>query len=131
MIIDTHTHVIATDTKTYPLKPLFGKQSDWSVEHPLDYPDEIKAMDEAGVTKSVLVQASSAYAFDNSYVADAVAAHPERFTGVFSIDVVAPDAVAKIKHWMGKRMTGMRIFPSGSTHAAQETFFADEAAFPV
>jgi predicted TIM-barrel fold metal-dependent hydrolase len=64
-------------------------------------------------------------------VADSVAAHPERFTGVFSIDVVAPDAVAKMKHWMGRGLTGMRIFTSGSTHAEQETFFADEAAFPV
>jgi L-fuconolactonase len=131
MIIDTHTHVIATDTKRYPLAPLYGKQSDWSVEHPLDYPDEIKAMDAAGVTKSVLVQASSAYAFDNSYVADSVAAHPDRFAGVFSIDVEAPDAVQKMKHWMSKGLTGMRIFTSGSTHAEQETFFAEEASFPV
>ena len=64
-------------------------------------------------------------------MADSVAAHPERFTGVFSIDVVAPDAVDKMKHWMGRGLTGMRIFTSGSTHAAQETFFADEAAFPA
>ena len=91
MIIDTHCHVIATDTKKYPLKPLFGKQSDWSAEHPLDYPDMVAADQAAGVDKAVLVQASSAYAFDNSYVSDSVAAHPERFTGVFS-DVVAPDA---------------------------------------
>ena len=131
MIIDTHCHVIATDTKKYPLKPLFGKQSDWSAEHPLDHPDMVKADEAAGVAKSVLVQASSAYAFDNSYVADSVAAHPKRFTGVFSIDVVAPDAVAKMKHWMGRGLTGMRIFTSGSTHAEQETFFADEASFPV
>jgi L-fuconolactonase len=131
MIIDTHCHVIATDTKRYPLKPLFGKQSDWSAEHPLDHPDMVKADEAAGVDKSVLVQASSAYGSDNSYVADSVAAHPKRFTGVFSIDVVAPDAVAKMKHWMGKGLTGMRIFTSGSTHAEQETFFAEEASFPV
>ena len=131
MIIDTHTHVIATDTKKYPLAPLFGKQSTWSAEHPLDYPDMVKANVAAGVDKAVLVQASSAYAFDNSYTADSVAAHPERFTGVFSVDVVAPDAPAKMKHWMSKGLTGMRIFTSGSTHAAQETFFADEAAFPA
>ena len=48
-----------------------------------------------------------------------------------SIDVVAPDAVAKMKHWMGKGLTGLRIFTSGSTHAEQEAFFADEAAFPA
>ena len=131
MIIDTHTHVIATDTRKYPLAPLFGKQSDWSAEHPIDYPDMVAAETAASVDKAVLVQASSAYAFDNSYVADSVAAHPERFTGVFSIDVVRPDAVAKMKHWIGRGLTGMRIFTSGSTHAEQETFFADEAAFPV
>jgi L-fuconolactonase len=44
---------------------------------------------------------------------------------------VAPDAVAKMKHWMSKGLTGMRIFTSGSTHAEQETFFAEEAAYPV
>ena len=131
MIIDTHCHVIATDTKKYPLKPLFGKQSAWSAEHPLDYPDMVAADKAAGVAKAVLVQASSAYGSDNSYVADSVAAHPELFTGIFSIDVVAPDAVLKMKHWMGKGLTGMRIFTSGSTHAEQETFFADAAAFPV
>ena len=131
MIIDTHTHVIATDTTKYPLAPLFGKQSDWSAAHPIDYPDMVAAEKAAHVDKAVLVQASSAYAFDNSYVADSVAAHPERFTGVFSIDVVAADNVARMKHWMGKGLTGMRIFTSGSTHAEQETFFAEEASFPV
>jgi predicted TIM-barrel fold metal-dependent hydrolase len=131
MIIDTHCHVIATDTARYPLKPVFGKQSTWSAEHPLDYPDMVKADIEAGVDKAVLVQASSAYGSDNSYVADSVAAHPERFTGVFSIDVVAPDAVQKMKHWMSRGLTGMRIFTSGSTHAEQETFFAEEASFPT
>ena len=129
MLIDSHTHVIATDTKRYPLKPLYGRQSDWSAEHPLDYPDLLAANVAAGVDKAVLVQAASAYAFDNSYVADAVAAHPERYTGVFSIDVVAPDAVAKMKHWMAKGLTGMRIFTAGSTQPEQQTFFAEEAAF--
>src|ERR1700753_506756 len=121
MIIDTHCHVIATDTKKYPLKPLFGKQSDWSAEHPLDYPDMVKADEAAGVAKAVLVQASSAYGPDNSYVSDSVATHPERFTGVFSIDVVAPDAVEKMKHWMGRGLTGRRTFTSGATHGRRET----------
>ena len=131
MLIDTHTHVIATDTKRYQLAPLYGKQSDWSAEHPIDYPDMVKATKAAGVDKSVLVQASSAYAYDNSYVADSVAAHPERFTGVFSIDVIAPDAVDKMKYWMSKDLTGMRIFTSGSTQPEQGTFFADETAYPA
>jgi predicted TIM-barrel fold metal-dependent hydrolase len=36
-----------------------------------------------------------------------------------------------MKHWTGRGLAGMRIFTSGSTHAEQETFFADEAAFPA
>lgn len=131
MLIDTHSHVIATDTAKYPLAPLFGRQSQWSAEHPLDYPDMIAAMDSAGVDRTVLVQASSAYAFDNSYVADALAAHPNCFAGVFSIDVVAPDAVEKMKYWIGRGLSGMRIFTAGSTQPVQQTFFAEEAAFPV
>jgi len=131
MLIDTHTHVIATDTTKYPLAPLFGRQSAWSAEHPLDYPDMIKAIDAAGVDQAILVQASSAYAFDNTYVSEAVAAHPDRFTGVFSVDVVAPDAVEQMKHWMSKGLTGMRIFTAGSTQPEQQTFFAEEASFPA
>ena len=131
MIIDSHTHAIATDTARYPLAPVFGKQSDWSAAHPIDHEDLVAAETAAGIEKAVLVQAASAYAFDNSYVADSVATHPGRFAGVFSIDVVAPDAVERMKHWMARGLVGMRIFTSGSTHAAQETFFADEAAFPA
>ncbi len=130
MLIDIHPHVIATDTTKYPLAPLFGRQSAWSAEHPLDYPDMVKAMDEAGVDKSVLVQASSAYAFDNTYVAEAIATYPNRFGGVFSVDVVAPDAVEKMKHWVSKGLTGARIFTAGSTQPEQQTFFAEEASFP-
>ncbi len=130
MLIDIHPHVIATDTAKYPLAPLFGRQSAWSAEHPLDYPDMIKAMDEAGVARSALVQASSAYAFDNTYVAEAVAAHPDRFTGVFSVDVVAPGVVDRMKHWVARGLTGARIFTAGSTQPEQQTFFAEEAAFP-
>src|SRR5687767_12195279 len=130
-LIDIHPHVIATNTARYPLNPLGGHQSEWSVERPIDHEDMVAAMDEAGVDKSVLVQASSAYGFDNSYVADSVNAHPTRFTGVFSIDVVAPDAQQKMKYWISRGLTGMRIFTSGSTQQQQTTFFAHPSAFPA
>ena len=61
-------------------------------KRPVSIEQMIAAMDAAGIEKSALVQASTCYGHDNSYVADAVAAHPERFTGVFSADVLAPDA---------------------------------------
>ena len=80
--IDTHTHVISSDEARYPRAPVGGHQSDWSKERPVSVERMLESMDAAGVAKSVLVQASTCYGHDNSYVADAVAAHPDRFTGV-------------------------------------------------
>jgi predicted TIM-barrel fold metal-dependent hydrolase len=89
----------------------------------------IEAMTRAGVAKAALVQASTCYGHDSSYVADAVAAHPDRFTGVFSADLVAPDAVASMKHWMGKGLTGMRLFTTGSTMPGQADWLDDPRSF--
>ena len=127
-LIDIHPHVISTDTKRFPLAPIGGHQSDWSQERPVSYDEMIAAMDEAGVAKSAVVQASSAYAYDNSYVAAAVAAYPRRFTGVFSVDALAPDAVDKMKYWMAKRLTGMRLYTAGST-MEQKLWFTDPKTF--
>ena len=129
-LIDIHPHVISTDTQRFPLAPIGGHQSDWSQERPVSYDEMIAAMDKAGVAKSAVVQASSAYAFDNSYVAAAVAAYPKRFTGVFSVDVLAPDAVDKMKHWMAKGLTGMRLYTAGST-MEQKLWFTDPKTFPA
>src|SRR5580698_6580900 len=109
-VIDIHPHIIASDTKRYPLAPLGGHQSDWSRTRPVTTEQMLVAMDKAGVAKAAIVQASTCYGHDNSYVADAIAAHPERFTGVFSVDVLAPDAVEKMHYWRDLNLTGMRLF---------------------
>jgi predicted TIM-barrel fold metal-dependent hydrolase len=130
MIIDIHPHIVSPDTKKYPLDPLGGTQSDWSSERPTTYDDLLRAMDEAGVDKAAIVHSSTAYGFDNSYVADAVAAVPKRFTGVYSIDVLAPDVVKTFDYWLGRGGTGMRLFTTGSTLPDQATFFADPESYP-
>src|SRR5260221_435759 len=89
-VMDIHPHIIANDTKRYLLAPLGGHQSDWSRTRPVTTEQMIAAMDKAGVAKAAIVQASTCYGHDNSYVAHAVAAHPHRFTGVFSVDGLAP-----------------------------------------
>jgi predicted TIM-barrel fold metal-dependent hydrolase len=129
-IYDIHPHVISTDTQKYPRAPIGGHQSDWSRERPVSYEDMIVAQDAAGVAKAALVQASTCYGHDNSYVAEAVKAHPERFTGVFSCDILAPDAPATMKHWMGKGLTGLRLFTTGSTMPGQAGWLDDERSFP-
>ncbi|HWE79308.1 MAG TPA: amidohydrolase family protein, partial [Pseudolabrys sp.] len=129
-IIDIHPHIVSPDTKKYPLDPLGGTQSTWSTERPTTYHQLLDAMDAAGVAKAAIVHSSTAYGYDNSYVADAVAAVPERFTGVYSIDVLAPDAVKTFDHWLGRGCTGMRLFTTGSTLPNQATFFVDPKADP-
>src|SRR5947207_14443313 len=114
-VIDIHQHIISNDVQRYPLAPVGGHQSDWSRSRPVSLPEMIAAMAAAGVGRSALVQASTCYGHDNSYVADAVAAHPDKFTGVFSVDVIAPDAAERMRYWRRKRLAGLRIFSFGST----------------
>jgi len=130
-IVDIHPHVISPDTSRYPLDPLGGTQSTWSRDRPTPFEKLVDAMDQAGVAKAAIVQASTAYGHDNSYVADAIAAHPRRFTGVFSVDVLAPDAVDKMRSWIGRGFSGMRLFTTGSTMPGQATWFDDPRSFPA
>jgi len=129
--IDIHPHIIAEDATRYPLAPLGGHQSDWSRTRPVNLAKLIAAMDEAGVDKAAIVQASTCYGHDNSYVADAVAADPRRFTGVFSVDVLAADAPARMRYWHGRKLTGLRLFTFGSTMADQANWLDDPRTDPA
>jgi predicted TIM-barrel fold metal-dependent hydrolase len=130
-IIDIHPHVIAADQARFPLAPLGGKRSSWSRDHVIGHDELVGAMDQAGIAKAVVVQASTAYGHDNSYLASAIAAHPDRFTGIFSIDALADDAVDKIEFWRAKGLTGMRLFTAGSTLQGQGDWLGDPASYPA
>ena len=130
-VIDTHCHVISPDRERYPLAPIGGKQSDWSSERPTTPEQLIAAMDSAGVSKSAVVQASTAYGHDSTYVAESIAKFPARFTGVFSLDPLQPDALKQMDYWRSRGMTGMRIFTTGTTMPGQQTWLDDERAFAV
>jgi L-fuconolactonase len=129
--IDIHPHIISPDLVRYPRAPLGGKQSDWSVTRPVSLEGMITAMDGAGIGKAAIVQASTCYGHDNSYVADAVAAYPERFTGVFSADVLAPDAPQRMRYWIDRGLTGLRLFTFGSTMSKQASWLDDPKSFPA
>lgn len=130
-IIDTHTHAISPDTARYPLAPVGGHQSDWSAKRPTSYEMLLAAMDAAHIGRAVVVQASTAYGNDNRYVVNAVKAHPERFAGVFSLDVLAADAVTQLRHWLDQGLSGLRLFTTGTTMPGQADWLDDERSFPV
>ena len=107
-----------------------GKQSEWS-RKPLTDTDMLQATRDAGVARSVLVQASTCYGHDNSYVADCVQRHPQRFAGVFSVDATGADAIERIAHWMQAGLSGMRVFVAGHTAADASVRLDDPRAAPA
>jgi L-fuconolactonase len=130
-LIDSHTHVIATDNGRYPTGPIGGRQSQWSIDHPVDADGLLRALDDAGVGRAVVVQASTVYGHDNRYLADSVRAHPDRFTGVYSIDAMAGDAVDRIEHWQAQGLNGFRLFTTGTTMPGQADWLGHPDSYPA
>jgi L-fuconolactonase len=130
-LIDIHPHIISTDTVRYPVAPLGGKRSEWSQHRPVDFEQLVAGMDHAGIDKAAIVHSSTTYGYDNSYLADAIAGHRDRFTGVFSIDVRAADAPDQIRYWLDRGLAGLRLFAVGSTVKTDQSWIADPATFPA
>lgn len=130
-VIDIHPHIIADDEVRYPRAPLFGVQSDWSRERPVTVDGLIAAMDDAGVGKAAVVQASTCYGFDNSYVVDSIARYPDRLTAVCTVDVLQPDATQTLLTWLEKGAQGLRLFTGGTTQAFDASTLDDPRSFPV
>jgi len=129
--IDIHPHIISSDTVRYPSAPLGGRQSDWSQTRPVTLEQLVAGMEATRIEKAAIVQASTCYGHDNSYVADSVATYPKRLTGVFSVDVLAADAPERIRYWHGKGLTGMRLFTFGSTMSEQANWLDDPKSYPA
>ncbi|KWX23998.1 hydrolase [Mycolicibacterium wolinskyi] len=116
--VDTHTHIISPDTKSYPAAPLGGHRSTWSQERPIDIDGLLREADSADVEHLVIVQASTVYGFDNSYVADQLGRHSERVSGVCSVDFLSPRAVEDLRYWIDERgFSGVRIRAADGTTA--------------
>ena len=130
-IVDVHNHVIAPDAVAYPPDPMSGHQSAWSKERAVDAAGLRDAMRRAGVARSVVVQSSTTYGHDNSYVLDSVRANLDCFLGVFSVDIAADDAVTRIQQWTAAGLSGLRVFIAGHTAADRSIRLDDPRAFPV
>jgi predicted TIM-barrel fold metal-dependent hydrolase len=137
-IVDTHCHIISTDTARYPRKPLGGKQapiggkqSAWTHGRPLTAEELVERMDEAGIAQATLVQATTAYGYDNSYVLDTVRRHSNRFVAVGTFDPLKDNAAERLKTAVDAGLSGVRLFTTdGSPTSEQGLWFADETADP-
>jgi predicted TIM-barrel fold metal-dependent hydrolase len=88
-------------------------------------------MGAAGVQQAAIVQASTCYGYDNSYLTDSIAKYPGRVTAVGSVNLLQADAPERIRHWMKRGVTGLRLFTGGSTKAFDPSSLDDPRSFPA
>jgi predicted TIM-barrel fold metal-dependent hydrolase len=129
-LVDSHCHVISDDESRYPHAPLGGRQSTWAMTRPLTLDELLARMDEAGIGQAVLVQATTAYGYDNSYAVDSVGRSPDRLVAVGTFDPLAAEAPARLADALSEGLAGVRLFTTGSTVSGQAEWFADRGTYP-
>ena len=128
-VVDTHIHIVAADHQRYPFSPDSRGLGEWVTANPVTIEEMILEMSSGGVDQALLVQASSAYSYDNSYVADGAEQHPNRFVSICIIDVLAHDAPDTLTHWVEQRRArGIRLF---TTPQPEAPWLDDPRTFPV
>ena len=106
--IDAHSHVWTPDTERYPLAAGFRRAN---MDPPSFTTSELSQQAiPVGVSRVVLIQMSF-YGYDNSYMLDAIAKHPEMYRGVAVIDQEETSAVATMLELKKKGVRGFRIYP--------------------
>jgi predicted TIM-barrel fold metal-dependent hydrolase len=106
--IDAHVHVWTPDTARYPLAAGFKKEN----MKPASFtPEELfKHCKPAGVTRIALIQMSF-YGFDNSYMLDMIAKHPDVFAGTAVINPHQGDPAREMTDLAKKGVRAFRIHP--------------------
>lgn len=105
--IDAHVHVWTPDDNRYP--PADGADKK-SVPPASFTPEQLFAHTKPnGVSRVVLIQMSF-YKFDNTYMIDAMKAHPGVFGGVAIVDETRPDVVPIMKTLAAQGVRGFRIY---------------------
>ena len=113
VIVDTHVHVVSPDEERHPLNPP-GIGSNWFREAPVSVEDYRTMMDGAGVDRAVLVQAFTAYGFDNRYVLDAAGVDQTRFVAVCIVDPNRDPGPTLRRLVTEHRASGTRLFAIGN-----------------
>lgn len=127
MIVDTHVHVIAQDQQAYP-RQVAPQHNEWVTD--LTAETLLEMMDGAGISRTMLVQAYGAYAYDNRYTADCAARYPDRFAGVCILDPLDPEAPQQLSYWVKERgVRGLRIFTL--TQPAERFMLDDPQTFAL
>ncbi len=97
MIFDTHAHVISADRKHYPYSTLRGGSTIPVPPAVFSIEDMVRTLDDHDVAHACLVQRATLYGYDNRYVLDATARHPDRFVSVVVLDAQDPTSPGTLR----------------------------------
>lgn len=133
-LYDTHGHFYTNDVDKYPFNSRTARYGpEVMVAKAMRYPQTPKEVfafwDECGIAKGAGVQYSSTYRFDNSYLLDVSAEHPDRIIPVVILDPVGVETPATLEKMASEnRIAGVRFT---GTPADGEFPFLSEAAAPA
>lgn len=105
--VDAHVHLWSSDTHRYPLAPGFGLKD--MVPRSFTPHDLFTHCHPEGVGRVVLIQMSF-YHYDNRYMLEAIAHHPDVFRGVAIVDETKTGLQDTMKTLAGQGVRGFRIY---------------------
>lgn len=110
MLVDAQVHVISPDRDRYPLHSPPSGRPVWVDRYGLSVEQLLVEMGNHGVDRAVLVQAYSAYRFDNRYTAESARLSPDHFVCSCIVDIEQDPAQAA-RYWaLEHSARGIRLF---------------------
>jgi L-fuconolactonase len=125
--VDTHVHVVSDDEVRYPLQPS-DVTGPWYREHPCSIEALLEKMDDAEVDAALLVQAVSAYQFDNRYTLDSARRFPQRCSAVVCTDLSGEGPDANLRGDAADGARGVRWWGIGGAALGKPRSVWDAAA---
>ena len=113
ILFDAHAHILTDDIAAYPPAPISGNLRAGVLDAPMTAARLLDEMNRHGVQRAALVQRAHVYGYDNSYVVDTAARHPDRFTAICVIDSNAHDADVRAAEWLDRGASGIRLTEPG------------------
>src|SRR5688500_7953353 len=131
-LYDTHAHFYTNDVDRYPFTARTSRYGpEVMVAKAMRFPQTPKEVfafwDESGISKGAGVQYSSTYRFDNRYLLDIAAEHPDKIVPVVILDPVDAATPATLETMAREnKIAGVRF--TGTATDGQFAFFSDAAA---
>lgn len=108
-LLDAHALIRSDDLARYPFQPLGPPLEPREREQGHTDTQLLAVLDDAQVERAVLVQRGRLYGYDNRYVCDAAAAHPDRLQYVCQVDALERECERHARDWLARGAVGVRF----------------------